>query len=371
MNSYRELISDVVDGTGLNGWDYDRAAAASSSGVASRPVLFTKDDNSVSVECTYDYMGRRATKKVTQNGTVTLHQRYLYRGYLQIACCDLLRSNHPCLWLITWDPSQSVATRPLAIQKDGTWYTYGWDLTKNICEVYGQHGYMRTSYTYTPYGIVGENGDVSQNIQFSSEYADSELNLVYFRNRYYIPTTGTWLVRDFMQETESDYNRYSYVKKSPLSYVDINGDWAFAMALPLISTAALVSALASTAIVVAGAIAVYAVGVGAIKAVEWASDKYRRKKCEKLQRQKHEAKKAVEDQACKGDVPCKPKVYQCLEYMRRKRLFERLASAREAYDRECFGGSDEGHDEAIKIVAENAIKNCNEKYVKCKKKLMS
>ncbi len=35
----------------------------------------------------------------------------------------------------------TYATRPLAIQKDGTWYTYGWDLTKNICEVYGQHGF--------------------------------------------------------------------------------------------------------------------------------------------------------------------------------------------------------------------------------------
>ena len=22
-------------------------------------------------------------------------------------------------------------------QKDSTWYTYGWDLTKNICELYG------------------------------------------------------------------------------------------------------------------------------------------------------------------------------------------------------------------------------------------
>ena len=47
-NDRSELMSDVVDGTGLNGWDYDRAvapplqaalawqAAASSSGVASR-----------------------------------------------------------------------------------------------------------------------------------------------------------------------------------------------------------------------------------------------------------------------------------------------------------------------------------------------
>ena len=41
------------------------------------------------------------------------------------------RSHHPSLWYITWDPTQNIATRPLALQKDGTWYTYGWDLTKN------------------------------------------------------------------------------------------------------------------------------------------------------------------------------------------------------------------------------------------------
>ena len=38
----------------------------------------------------------------------------------------------------------TTATRPPAIQKDGTWYTYGWDLTNNICELYGQHGYIHT-----------------------------------------------------------------------------------------------------------------------------------------------------------------------------------------------------------------------------------
>jgi hypothetical protein len=64
--------------------------------------------------------GRRATKKVTTNGSVTLHQRFLYRGYLQIACCDLTRAAHPALWFITWAPTHSIATRPLAIRKDGT-----------------------------------------------------------------------------------------------------------------------------------------------------------------------------------------------------------------------------------------------------------
>ena len=82
-NDRSELISDVVDGTGLNGWDYDRAAAACSSGVASRPVLFSKEGEDLTVACTYDYMGRRATKVVTENGVITTSHRFLYRGYLQ------------------------------------------------------------------------------------------------------------------------------------------------------------------------------------------------------------------------------------------------------------------------------------------------
>ena len=78
-----QFISDVVDGTGLNGWDYDRAAAACSSGVANRPVLFSKVGADLTVACTYDYMGRRATKVVTEDGVVTTSHCFLYRGYLQ------------------------------------------------------------------------------------------------------------------------------------------------------------------------------------------------------------------------------------------------------------------------------------------------
>ncbi|MDO5465416.1 MAG: RHS repeat-associated core domain-containing protein, partial [Akkermansia sp.] len=182
-----------------------------------RPTSFTNADSGTIVECTYDYMGRRASKKVTVNGSVALHQRFLYRGYLQIACCDLTRSNHPCLWLITWDPSQPVATRPLAIQKDGTWYTYGWDLTKNICEVYGQHGYMRTNYTYTPYGEATISGDVIQPLQWSSEYLDSELGLTYYNYRHYNPSDGKWLTYDCEKYS---INLYNYCKNNPAIFTD-------------------------------------------------------------------------------------------------------------------------------------------------------
>ena len=184
-----------------------------------RPVSFTNEETNTVMECSYDYMGRRVTKKVTVNGSITLHHRYLYRGYLQIACCDLTRSNHPALWLITWDPSQPIATRPLAIQKDATWYTYGWDLTKNICEVYGINGFIRTNYTYTPYGAVTTSGDVTQPIQWSSEFHDTELALVYYNYRHYNPTDGRWLGRDRAKRS----NLYLYVSNKAIEKYDILG----------------------------------------------------------------------------------------------------------------------------------------------------
>ena len=189
-----------------------------------RPTDFYRIDEtgSTTVKCTYDHMGRRATKLVTVNGNVTLHQRYIYRGYLQIACIDLTRSHHPALWYITWDPTQPVATRPLAIQKDSTWYTYGWDLTKNICEVYGSTGYIRTAYSYSPYGEVTATGDITQPIQWSSEYNDAELSLVYYNYRHYHPNGGLWTSRERGIEPHY-YHLYAY-SISPILHYDVLGD---------------------------------------------------------------------------------------------------------------------------------------------------
>ena len=89
-------------------------------------------------------------------------------------------------------PTSNIsATRPVAIQKDGTWYTYGWDLTKNICEVYRNNGALGTCYTYTPYGQVSASGSVTQPIQWSSEFNDTELGLTYYNYRHYNPVDGT------------------------------------------------------------------------------------------------------------------------------------------------------------------------------------
>ncbi|MDO4411144.1 MAG: RHS repeat-associated core domain-containing protein [Akkermansia sp.] len=127
--------------------------------------------------------------------------------------CKLSCFVYPYLWLITWDSTQPVATRSLAIQKDGTWYTYDWDLTKNICEIFGQNGYIRSTYAYTPFGSVTASGDVNQPIQWSIEYYDNELTLVYYNYRHYNTTDGRWINRDPVAE-QGGWNLYGFVRNS-------------------------------------------------------------------------------------------------------------------------------------------------------------
>ena len=188
-----------------------------------RAVRFESEDGRTVITCGYDYMGRRFEKKVVTNGTTTLHERYIYRGYLQIAAYDLREGHaeHPDLRFIIWDPTQSVATRPLAIRENGVWYTYGWDLTKNICELYGQEGFIRTIYTYSPYGQVTAEGDVTQPIQWSSEVYDAETGLVYYNFRYYNPTDGRWTRRDPAGEEMG--NLYCYIDNDVIEDTDYLG----------------------------------------------------------------------------------------------------------------------------------------------------
>ncbi|MBR1998252.1 MAG: hypothetical protein IJ993_07525, partial [Akkermansia sp.] len=69
-------------------------------------------------------------------------------------------------------------------------YTNGLDLTKNVCEVFGATGYIRTAYTYSPFGSVTATGNVTQPIQWSSEFYNEELGLVYYNWRYYSSAIG-------------------------------------------------------------------------------------------------------------------------------------------------------------------------------------
>ncbi|HIX18974.1 MAG TPA: hypothetical protein H9862_00045, partial [Candidatus Akkermansia intestinigallinarum] len=79
-----------------------------------------------------------------------------------------------------------------------------------------------TAYTYTPYGAVTASGNVTQPIQWSSEYNDSELGLVYYNYRHYNPADGRWTGRDLV-EMRSMSNLFSYVQNRSVISVDYIG----------------------------------------------------------------------------------------------------------------------------------------------------
>lgn len=200
-----------------------------------RPVRFTRtaeDGTVTTITADYDFMGRRVFKKVETTSadpekgepvtTVASHQRYLYRGYLQIAALDLTRSTLNALWYILWDPTEPVATRPLAIQTEGSWYTYGLDLTKNVTELYNSNGAIANAYAYEPFGGVTQTGTITNPLQWSSEVYDAELGMVSYNFRFYNPRDGRWISRDPMEE-EGDINLYGYADNNGVSEFDILG----------------------------------------------------------------------------------------------------------------------------------------------------
>jgi len=123
---------------------------------------------------------------------------------------------------ILWNPAEPVATRPLAIQTAGSWFAYGWDLTKNIMELYNSTGHINTSYSYTPFGGVSSTGGISQPIQWSSEMFDAESELVYYNYRHYNPHDGRWTSRDPIGIL-GDFNLFSFLHNSPIRKNDYLG----------------------------------------------------------------------------------------------------------------------------------------------------
>ena len=188
---------------------------------ANRAVSFTSRNGNTIIECGYDYQGRRYMKKVTQNGTVASHERYLYRGYLQIAALDML-DNRNVLRTLLWDPLEPVATRPLALAQGASLYCYGMDFNKNVSEVFDAQGTIAAAYDYSPYGAVTGTGSLVQPVQWSGEMHDEEPALAYYNYRFYNPKDGRWINRDPIAE-EGGWNLYNFVKDNPVNKFDVFG----------------------------------------------------------------------------------------------------------------------------------------------------
>ena len=111
--------------------------------------------------------------------------------------------------IFTWDPLETVATKPLMVEKPGSYKMHvTHDGNKNVSELVffsGGSG-IAAHYEYAPFGAetVSTRGTSVADydfrtynpFRFSSEYADDALGLVYYNYRHYNPADGRWMSRD-------------------------------------------------------------------------------------------------------------------------------------------------------------------------------
>ena len=115
-----------------------------------------------------------------------------------------------------WDPTEPVATRPLAWNRSNTTSYYAYDGNKNVTEVITDEGNISAHYEYSPFGaLTSAVGDsiLLNPWRFSSEYVDDKLGLIYYNYRHYEPLMGRWLSRDPIGEV-LDINLLSYCRNA-------------------------------------------------------------------------------------------------------------------------------------------------------------
>ena len=198
-------------------------------------IELLKDSESMNVTMAFDRLGRRVWMRESEGDAVTKEERFVYDGYLCVQRLDATQNNAVRTEFV-WDPTEPIATRPLAMRAKnwGLNLFYSHDGNKNVSEVFyhaPQNG-IAAHYDYAPFGAVSRtsratrvtNRDlISENpFRFSSEYHDAPTSLVYYNYRHYQTYVGRWCTREPLEEM-TRFGIYGFVKNSPTFYVDCLG----------------------------------------------------------------------------------------------------------------------------------------------------
>ena len=239
LNQYADIAGGEEDFTPVYDADGNQTRIRTSTGIwevsydaNDRPVVFTSQDGRTSITCGYDYRGRRFEKKVTVNGAVSSHSRFLYRDYLQVAELDLTHPEPLLVKSYLWDPTDPTATRILMMTcwqengmkvKEHLYFMH--DALKNVTSIFDGQQTRRARYEYAPFGsLLTAKEDMAQEnkFRFSCEYADDELGLVYYNYRHLNPADGRWINRDPIQE-QGGWNLYAFIRNRINIEVDLLG----------------------------------------------------------------------------------------------------------------------------------------------------
>jgi RHS repeat-associated protein len=219
LNQYTQINSTTLtydyngnlkdDGTYLYYYDY-----------ANRLMeVKRKNDSTIIVDYQYDALGRRI-EKANYLTAVTID--YYHDGARVIE-----ERNASDTVLATYTHGNGI-DEILTMERNSQTYYYHENVQGSIYAVTNSSGNIVEKYEYTAYGKVtffdGSGNQISSstignNYLYTGREYDSEIDLYYYRARFYSVNMGRFLQRDPIADDDL-MNLYTYVGNSPLNFID-------------------------------------------------------------------------------------------------------------------------------------------------------
>ncbi len=188
-------------------------------------VTANDDTSNTQVEMRYDVLGRRTQKTVTI-GSQTKIENYYHSGHQVIEVRD---GNDQLLRQYIYGNGIDEVIRMDKYEGDTfTSYYYHTDASGSVTAITDANGQLVERVTYDIYGMptfwdaAGNEipkSSIGNNILFHGREYDPELNLYYFRARYYDPIRGRFLQTDPMGYQDS-LNLYQGFNMNPFNFND-------------------------------------------------------------------------------------------------------------------------------------------------------
>jgi len=218
------------DGHWTNRWDAENRL------IAMEPLSNTPTGAKQSLKFTYDSQWRRISKTVSNwNGsawTLSYDNRFVYDDWNLISEVNSTNKATVCSYMWGLDLSGSLQGAGgvgglIALNRTGNTADFAaFDGNGNVASMVG--GSTGTATAVYEYGVFGElirkSGSTSgtSGVRFSSKYADSECEFLYYGYRSYSAATGKWVTRDPLEETGSA-DLYTFAFNNSISWVDSDG----------------------------------------------------------------------------------------------------------------------------------------------------
>lgn len=203
-NNGNTLSRTDTNGTTQYAWDFEN-----------RLTQVTLPNSGGAVTFKYDPTGRRI-QKASASGTTN----YVYDGANSIEEVD---ASGAVLARYAQGPGIDEA---LAMNRSGATSFYEADGLGSVTSLTNSSGTVANSYTYGAFGsVTNSTGSLQNAYGYTGRELDSETGLVYYRARYYSPTTAHFLSEDPIALARGAQS-YSYVHNRPTGLIDPSGQVA-------------------------------------------------------------------------------------------------------------------------------------------------